>query len=95
MILNNNNKNKSSTEFFMKDNNKDDGVPCFDGLYNVPRKEENKENSEIKVKVKGGSLVMWKFQDKKGEFSLSQIYMWVYTTTHFISLLISHGKWWK
>ena len=90
MILNN---NKSSTKFFMKENNKDEGVPCLDGLYDVTRKEENvlgkknKENREIKVKVKGGSLV-WKrkLQDKKGGFSLSN--MWVYTTTYFIPLLI-------
>ena len=64
MILNNkDNDNKSSTKFFMKENNKDEGVSCFDSLYDVPRKEENvlgkknKENSESKVKVKGGSLV--------------------------------------
>ena len=85
MILNN---NKSSTKFFMKGNNKDEGVSCFDGLYDVPRKKENvlgkknKGNSEIKVKVKGGSLVE-KSQDKKGEFSF-QI---CGCTTHFTSLL--------
>ena len=94
MILNN---NKRSTKFFMKENNKDEGVSCLDGLYDVPRKEENalrkknKEKSEIKVKVKGGSLV-GKFQDKNGGFSLK--YAGV-CTTHSISLLISHGKWWK
>ena len=99
MILNNKDNNKSSTKFFMKGNNKDEGVSCIDGLYDVPRKKENvlgkknKENSEIKIKVKGGSLV-GKFQDKKGGFSLFQICGWV-CTTHFISLLISHGKWWK
>ena len=70
MILNNKDNNKSSTKFFMKESNKDEGVSCLDGLYDVPRKEENvlgkkknKENSEIKIKVKGGSL-MW----EKGNF---------------------------
>ena len=77
MILNNNN-DKSPTKFFMKENNKDEGVSCLDSLYNVPRKEENvlekksKENSEIKVKVKGGSLVWWENRTRK-EDSLSQI----------------------
>ena len=78
MILNN---NKSSTKFFMKENNKDGGVSCLDGLYNVPRKEENvlekknKVNSEIKVKVKGGSLV-----GKTGrERRILSLKMWVCT----------------
>ena len=54
MIFNNKDNDKSSTKFFMKENNKDEGVSCFDSLYDVPRKEENvlgknnKENSEIK-----------------------------------------------
>ena len=98
MILNNNkNNNKSSTKFFMKGNNKDEGVSCFDGLYDVPRKEENvlgkknKENSEIKVK--GGILVGKTGQERR---ILSFKYVGVHTTTHSISLLyISHGKWWK
>ena len=91
MILNNNN-NKSSTKFFMKENNKDEGVSCLDGLYDVPRKEENvlwkknKENSESKVKVKGGSLV-GNFRTRK-ENSLFQICGCVHTTPHSISLLI-------
>ena len=95
MILN----NKNSTKFFMKENNKDEGVSCFDGLYDVTRKEENvlekknKENSEIKVKVKGGSLV-GKLQDKKGEFYLFQICGCAHISFHFTSY-ISHGKWWK
>ena len=101
MILNNKDNNKSSTKFFMEENNKDEGVSCFDGLYDVPRKEENvlgkkiKENSEIKIKVKGGSLV-WKrkLQDKKGEFYLFQICGCAHISFHFTSY-ISHGKWWK
>ena len=100
MILNNkDNDKKSSTKFFMKENNKDEGVSCFDGLYDVTRKEENvlgknKENSEIKIKVKGGSLVE-KSQDKKGEFSLSQICGWcAHNTFHFTSYT-SHAKWRK
>ena len=89
MILNNKDKDsKSSTKFFMKENNKDEGVSCLDGLYNVTRKEENvlgnnKEKSEIKVKVKGGSLV-WEISGQERRFSF------------LISLLYtSHGKWWK
>ena len=88
MILNKNKgNNKSSTKFFMKENNKDEEVSCFDGLYDVTRKEENvlgkknKGNSEIKIKVKGGSL-LWNHRTRKED-------------SHFISLLISHGKWWK
>ena len=67
MILN----NKNSTKFFMKENNKDEGVSCFDCLYDVARKEENvlgknnKEKSEIKVKVKGGSLVWKKGKERR------------------------------
>ena len=96
MIFNNKNKgnNKSSTKFFMKENNKDEGVSCFDGLYDVARKEENVlgkkniENSEIKVKVKGGSLVWWrKFQDKKGGFSLSNMWVCAHNTFHFTSCI--------
>ena len=96
MILNKN--NKSSTKFFMMSNHKYEGVSCLDGLYDVPRKEENvlgkknKENSEIKVKVKGGSLVE-KSQDKKGRFSLSN--MWVCTQHISFHSFISHCKWWK
>ena len=75
MILNKDN-NKSSTKFFMKENNKDEGVSCFDGLYDVPRKEENvlgknnKGNSEIKVKVKGGSLV-WEITGQERRILIS------------------------
>ena len=96
MILNNN--NKSSTKFFMKENNKDEGVSCLDGLYDVTRKEENvlrknKENSEIKVKVKGGSLVGKTGQERR-ILSLSLKYVWVCThTTHSTSLIVSYGKW--
>ena len=78
----------------MKENNKDEGVSCFDGLYNVARKEENvlenknKENSEIKVKVKGGSLVgKRKFQDKKGGFSLSNMWVCAHNTFHLTSYI--------
>ena len=81
MILNNNKDNdkKSSTKFFMKESNKDEGVSCLDGLYDVPRKEENvlrknKENSEIKVK--GGSLVE-KLQDKKGDSHFSFHFLYI------------------
>ena len=100
MILNNNNNDKkSSTKFFMKENNKDEGVSCLDGLYDVPRKEENVlgkkniENSEIKVKVKGGSLVWGKNRARKKD-SLSEICGYAHNTFHFTSY-ISHGKWRK
>ena len=98
MILNN---NKSSTKFFMKENNKGEGVPCFDGLYNVSRKEENvlwkkiKENSEIKVKVKGGSLVVGNFRTRK-ENSFSLKYVGMHTTHsisfHFLYPMASGGS---
>ena len=89
--------NKSSTKFFMKENNKDEGVSCLDGLYDVTRKEENvlgknnKENSEIKSQSqRRKSGVVGNFRTRK-ENSISN--MWV-CTTHFISC-VSNGKWWK
>ena len=91
MILNNkDNDNKNSTKFFMKENNKDEGVSCFDGLYDMTRKEENVlgkniENSEIKVKVKG-SLV-GKNRTRR-EDSLSFKYVGVCTQhIHFTSYI--------
>ena len=87
MILNNN--NKSSTKFFMKENNKDEGVSCFDGLYNVPMKEENvlrkknKINSEIKSQSQrrksGGEIT-----GQERRILISN--MWVHNTFHFTSL---------
>ena len=58
MILNN---NKSSTKFFMEENNKDEGVSCFDGLYNVPMKEEN----VLMKKNKGNSGIKSQSQRRK------------------------------
>ena len=104
MILNKNkDNNKSSTKFFMKENNKDEEASGLDSLYGVPRKEENvlgkknKGNSEIKSQSQRRKSGGWKkgnFRTRK-EDSLSFKYVGVHTTTHFISLLISHGKWWK
>ena len=88
MILNNNN-NKSSTKFFMKETTKTKGCHALTAsTMNQGRRRtfsgrRTKEIVNSKVKVKGGSLVWWEKQDKKGEFSF------------LISLLISHGKWWK
>ena len=90
MILNN---NKSSTKFFMKENNKDEGgVPCLDDLYDVPRKEENvlgkkknKENSEVKnqrQRRKSG----WKNRARK-EDSLTLKYVGAHNTFHFTSCI--------
>ena len=75
MILNNNkdNNSKSSTKFFMKENSKDEGVSCLDGLYDVAMKEENvlgkknKENSEIKSQSqRRNSGVVGNFRTRKG-----------------------------
>ena len=95
VILNN---NKSSTKFFMKENNKDEGVSCFDGLYNVPRKEENvlgkknKENSEIKSQSqRRKSGLVWEKQDKKGEFSLSNMWVCAHNTFHSTSYPMASG----
>ena len=97
MILNNKDNNKSSTKFFMKENNKDEGVSCLDGLYDVPRKTENvlgkkiKVNSGIKVKVKGRSLVGKTGQERR---ILSLSNMWVvcaHNAFHSTSYT-SHGK---
>ena len=93
MILISKDNNKSSTKFFMKENNKDEEASGFDSLYGVPRKEENvlgkknKENSEIKikVKVKGGSL-MWEKRTRK-ENSLFQICGCAHNTFHFTSCI--------
>ena len=99
MILNNKDNNKSSTKFFMEENNKDEGVSCLDGLYNVPRKEENvlgkknKENSEVKIKVKGGSLV-GNFRTRK-EDSLSFKYVGgcaQHISFHFLYPMASGGS---
>ena len=59
MILNDD--NKSSTKFFMEENNKDEGVSCFDGLCNVPRKEEN----VLMKKNKGNSGIKSQSQRRK------------------------------
>ena len=89
----------------MKENNKDEGMSCLDGLYDVTRKEENvlgkknkennEENSQNQSQRRKPGVGKRKFQDKKGEFSLSQICGWCVHTTHSIPLLISHGEWWK
>ena len=105
MILNNkDNDKKSSTKFFMKGNNKDEGVSCFDSLYDVTRKEENvlgknnKENSEIKSQSqrRKSGVEKGNFRTRK-EDSLSLKYVGVCphnNTFHFTSY-ISHGKWRK
>ena len=103
MILNNkDNDKKSSTKFFMKENNKDEGVSCLDDLYDVARKEENvlgknKENSEIKSQSQrrksSGEITGQKRRILS--LSLSQKCGCVHNNTFHISLLISHGKWWK
>ena len=102
MILNNNKKgNKSSTKFFMKESTKYEGMSCFDGLYDVPRKEKNvlwkkiKENSEIKSQKSKEEVWCGGKNRTRKEDSLSNMWVCVCTTTHSISLLISHGKWWK
>ena len=98
MILNNN--NKGSTKFFMKGNNKDGGVSCLDGLYDVPRKEENvlgkknKENSEIKSQSQRRKSGGWKkgnFRTRK-EDSLSFKYVGVCAQQH-ISHFTSYIPW--
>ena len=95
MILNNKDNDKSSTKFFMKENNKDEGVSCLDDLYDVPRNEENvlgknnKENSEIKSQSqrrKSGG----KFRTRKEDSFLSQICGCVHTT-HFTSYPMASG----
>ena len=92
MILNNKDNNKSSTKFFMEENNKDEGVSCLDSLYDVPRKEENvlgkkknKENSEVKnqrQRRKSG----WKNRARK-EDSLTLKYVGAHNTFHFTSCI--------
>ena len=103
MILNKNKDNsKSSTKFFMKENNKDEGVSCLDGIYDVPRKEENvlgkkiKENSEIKVKSqrrKSGGV--GKTGQERRILSFSNI--WVvcaqqHISLHFLYPMVSGGS---
>ena len=87
LILNNN--NKSSTKFFMKENNKDEGVSCLDGLYDVTRKEENvlrkknKGNSEIKNQSQRRKSGGKNRTRKEDSLSLSQICVGVYTHNPF------------